>query len=102
MPASAADVRQIVSASVKPLPLFNRPGEATPAKSVTPDNLPWTILEEKQDFYRVRTGDREFWVDSMHVLATRGVKAKCTVLPGGPPAPVGSTPGAGENPCLKP
>ena len=65
--------KQVVAASVKPLPLFASPGDATPAKSVAPEGLPWPILEEKQEFFRVKVGGGDYWVDSMQVRATRGV-----------------------------
>ena len=91
--------KQVVAASVKPLPLFASPGDATPAKSVAPEGLPWPILEEKQEFFRVKVGGGDYWVDRMQVRATRGVNAKCTVLTSKAPVPVGATPGAGENVC---
>ena len=92
--------KQIVAASVKPLPLYAQPGDATPAKTVAPDGLPWPILEEKQDFFRVKSEGSDYWVDGMQVRATRGVNAKCTVLSKAP-VPVGATAGAGENACGK-
>lgn len=91
--------KQVVAASVKPLPLFNQPGDASPARTVAPEGLPWPILEEKQDFFRISVDNRDYWVDSMQVRATRGVNAKCTVLSGKAAVPVGSTAGAGENAC---
>lgn len=91
--------KQVVAASVKPLPLFHQPGDATPVKTVVPEGLPWPILEEKQDFFRVNVDNRDFWVDSMQVRATRGVNARCTVLSGKAAVPVGATAGAGENAC---
>lgn len=97
--AQPSGSKQVVAASVKPLPLFHQPGDATPAKTVMPEGLPWTILEEKQDFFRVSVDNRDYWVDSMQVRATRGVNAKCTVLSGKAAVPVGSTAGAGENAC---
>jgi negative regulator of sigma E activity len=97
--AQPSGSKQVVAASVKPLPLFNQPGDASPAKTVVPEGLPWPILEEKQDFFRISIDSRDYWVDSMQVRATRGVNAKCTVLSGKAAVPVGSTAGAGENAC---
>lgn len=91
---------QVVAATVKPLPLFAHAGDAKPALKVVPEGLPWAILEERDDFLRVRVGENEYWVDSMHVRATRSVIAKCVVLPGRANSPVGATPGAAENPCV--
>ena len=92
--------KQVVAASVKPLPLYVQPGDATPAKAIAPEGLPWPILEEKQDFFRVKIEGNDYWVDGMQVRATRGVNAKCTVLSKAP-VPVGATAGAGENACGK-
>lgn len=97
--AQNAPSKQVVAASVKQLPLFAQPGDATPTKTVAPEGMPWPILEEKQDFFRVKVGDHDYWVDSMQVRATRGVNAKCTVLVGKAATPVGATAGAGENAC---
>ncbi|MBP3979160.1 MULTISPECIES: hypothetical protein [unclassified Acidovorax] len=97
--AQNTEGKQITAASVKQLPLFAQPGDATPAKTVTPDGMPWPILEEKQDFFRVKVGGADFWVDSMQVRATRSVSAQCTVLAGKAATPVGATPGAGKDAC---
>lgn len=98
--AQPAMSKQVVATSVKPLPLYAQPGDAAPAKTVAPDGMPWAILEEKQDFFRVRIEGSDYWVDSMQVRATRGANAKCTVL-SNPQVPVGATAGAGENACAK-
>lgn len=106
LPAGAAtppsDLGQVAGAVVKPLPLYAHPGDAAAAQSVAPDNLPWPVLESKDDFYRVRVAGHDYWVDSMTVRVTRGAKASCagTVMQGGSNhSPTGSTPGAGEANC---
>ena len=98
--AQTTAAKQITAASVKPLPLYAQPGDATPAKTVAPDGLPWPILEEKQDFFRVKWEGVDYWVDGMQVRAARGVNAKCTVTSKAQ-VPVGATAGAGENACAK-
>lgn len=100
--ATPATQGQVTAAVQKPLPLYAHPGDANAAQTVAADNLPWPILEAKDDFYRVRIGGRDYWVDGMTVRVARAAKAACdaTVTQGKTNnSPTGSTPGAGENAC---
>lgn len=99
---SAAPALQILAAKVNPLPLFNKPGESSPAKTLVPEGFPWTVLEDKQDFYRVKVGERDYWVDSLNVRTAQTVKAKCTLGQNNKNQPVAATMGAGSNPCAAP
>jgi hypothetical protein len=63
---------------------------------------PWVVLEDKEDFYRVKVDGQEFWVDSMDVRTAPVVKAKCTLGVAEKKQPVGATMGAGVNPCAAP
>lgn len=99
---SAVPALQILAAKVNPLPLFNKPGESNPAKTMVPDGFPWTVLEDKQDFYRVKVGERDYWVDSLNVRTAQSVKAKCTLGQNNKNQPVAATMGAGSNPCAAP
>jgi hypothetical protein len=98
--ASAADLGSVVAAPKKPVPLFKTPDDDKPAAKADANDLPWPILEEKNDFYRVHVGGADYWVDSMLVRVSRGSSAKCgPVVKGAAKTPTGSTPGAGENMC---
>ncbi|MGY6269217.1 hypothetical protein ACXIUT_05970 [Achromobacter denitrificans] len=95
--AFAAD--QIVGASLKPLPLYTQPGGGTPAAKANVQDLPWIVLEAREDFYRVKVGGTDYWVDSMHVQISRNSSARCGPVIKGVPPPTGSTAGAGEDAC---
>ena len=101
-PGSAAPALQILATKINPLPLFNKPGESSPAKTLVPEGFPWTVLEDKQDFYRVKVGERNHWVDSLNVRTAQTVKAKCTLGQNNKNQPVAATMGAGSNPCAAP
>lgn len=90
--------QQVVGTSVRPLPLFQSAGAASPAKTVEAAGFPWPILEEQKEFYRVRVEGADYWVDGMTVRVSRPSSARCTVAVK-QNSPVGATPGAGENGC---
>ena len=95
--ASAADA--IVGLNIKPLPLYAKPDGGTPAIRSEGQGMPWPVLEEASEFYRVNVDGKDYWVDSMHVRVARGSAAQCGTVIKGVPPPTGSTAGAGENVC---
>lgn len=98
--ALAADLGRVVGAPKKPVPLYNTPDDDKPALNSDAADMPWPILEEKNDFFRVKVSGADYWVDSMRVRVERGSAAKCgPVVKGAAKTPTGSTPGAGENVC---
>ena len=101
-PEASVQAPPIVAAKVNPLPLFDRPGAGKPVKTLVASGFPWAVLEDKEDFYRVKVDGQEFWVDSMDVRTAPLVKAKCTLGVAGKKQPVGATMGAGANPCAAP
>lgn len=101
-PGSAAPALQILTTKINPLPLFNKLGESNPAKTLVPEGFSWTVLEDKQDFYRVKVGERDHWVDSLNVRTAQTVKAKCTLSQNNKNQPVAATMGGGSNPCAAP
>jgi hypothetical protein len=96
---TAAFADQIVGASLKPLPLYAQPGGGTPTAKSDGQDLPWPVLETREEFYRVKVNGADYWVDSMQVRISRGSSAKCGPVLKGVPAPTGSTAGAGEDAC---
>lgn len=96
-PVFAAD--QIVSASIKPLPLYAQPGSAAPAAKSDGQGMPWPVLETREEFYRVKVEGGDYWVDSMQVRVSRNSSAQCGPVIKRVPGPTGSTAGAGENAC---
>ncbi|RBL80857.1 hypothetical protein DDE05_48500 [Streptomyces cavourensis] len=96
-PVFAAD--QIVSASIKPLPLYAQPGGTTPTAKSDGQGMPWPVLESREEFYRVNVEGGEYWVDSMQVRVSRNSAAQCGPVIKRVPGPTGSTAGAGENAC---
>ena len=98
--AQTTAAKQITAASVKPLPLYAQPGDASPEKTVAPGGRRRPSPEEKKDLLRVKWEGVDYWVDGMQVRAARGVNAKCTVTSKAQ-VPVGATAGAGENACAK-
>ena len=101
-PAAAVQAPPIVSAKANPLPLFDKPGAAKPVKTLVASGFPWTVLEDKEDFYRVQVEGQTYWVDSMDVRTAPAVKARCTLGVAGEKRPVGATMGAVANPCATP
>lgn len=96
--ASAQTGQQVVGSSMRTVPLFQSAGAIQPARTIDAAGFPWTILEEKSEFYRVRVDGADYWVDGMTVRVSRPSGVRCTVAVK-QHIPTGSTPGAGENGC---
>jgi SH3-like domain-containing protein len=95
--ALAAGNQSIVSVKVDPLPLYASPAAAQPASSTHASGLPWTVLESRDDFYRVKIDGKDYWIDSMTVHANLAVKAACERSAGG--AVIAADLGASTNRC---
>ncbi|WP_321879160.1 hypothetical protein [Paraburkholderia bannensis] len=93
----AAGGQSILSAKVDPLPLYASPAAPQPASSIHASGLPWDVLESRDDFYRVKIGGKDYWVDSMTVHASQAVKAACERSAGG--AIIAADLGASTNRC---
>ncbi|WP_176053337.1 hypothetical protein [Paraburkholderia caribensis] len=95
---ATTSVNSVVLAKVDPIPLYANPDGKNQTGSAPASSLPWTVEDDRNDFYKVSIGGKHYWVDSMDVHANMYVTAKCS-RGAGPGGPVAADFGASSNRC---
>ncbi len=91
---------RVVAVIPPSLPVYERPGAATPVETIRPRGLPWAVLDTKQDFVQVEIDGRKVWLDALDVrLDRKAATSACRQAPVRAAAVAGVSGAAGAAKC---